>query len=155
MRMKEDHMKKGPLKPACNRQISIEEQFITHYSIHQITAEITTLPEHLEGFAPHYGKQSELIVADAEYGSKQNYELMEAKGITAFVKYNYCYMEQKRKHRQDPFSVQNLYSNQQEDFYVCPAGPKLRFIGHSTRLVPTDTAPKWVVIKLCDVRSVP
>lgn len=134
MRMKEDHMKNGQLKPAYNTQISTEDQFITHYSIHQTTADTTTLPEHLEGFESHYGKQSEQLVADAGYGSEQNYELMEGKDITAFVKYNYFHMEQKRKHKQDPFSVQNLYYNQQEDFYVCPAGQKLHFIGHATRV---------------------
>ncbi|WP_212995097.1 IS1182 family transposase [Elizabethkingia argenteiflava] len=134
MRMKEDLMKNGQLKPAYNTQISTEEQFITHYSIHQTTADTTTLPRHLEGFESHYGRQSALIVADAGYGSEQNYELMERKGITAFVKYNYFHMEQKRKHSQDPFSVQNLYYNQQEDFYVCPAGQKFSFIGHATRV---------------------
>lgn len=134
MRMKEDHMKNGQLKPAYNTQISTEEQFITHYSIHQTTADTTTLPEHLEGFESHYGKQSESIVADAGYGSEQNYELMERQEMTAFVKYNYFHMEQKRKHKQDPFSVQNLYYNQQDDFYVCPAGQKLSFIGHTARV---------------------
>jgi transposase len=134
MRMKEDHMKNGQLKPAYNTQISTEDQFITHYSIHQTTADTTTLLEHLEGFESHYGKQSEQLVADAGYGSEQNYELMEKQGITAFVKYNYFHVEQKRKHKQDPFSVQNLYYNQQDDYYVCPAGQKLSFIGHATRV---------------------
>ena len=133
MRMKEDHMKNGQLKPAYNTQISTEDQFITHYSIHQTTADTTTLPEHLEGFESYYGKQSETLVADAGYGSEQNYELMEGQNITAFVKYNYFHMEQKRKHKKDPFSVQNLYYNAQEDFYICPAGQKLSFIGHATR----------------------
>lgn len=133
MRMKEDHMKNGQLKPAYNTQISTEDQFITHYSIHQTTADTTTLPEHLEGFESHYGKQSETLVADAGYGSEQNYELMEGKDITAFVKYNYFHMEQKRRHKQDPFSVQNMYYNDQQDFYICPAGQKLSFVGHATR----------------------
>ncbi len=134
MRMKEDHMKNGQLKPAYNTQISTEEQFITHYSIHQTTADTTTLPEHLEGFESRYGKQSESIVADAGYGSEQNYELLEGQDITAFIKYNYFHMEQKRKHKQDPFSVQNLYYNDQEDFYVCPAGQKLSFVGQTTKV---------------------
>ena len=134
MRMKEDHMKNGQLKPAYNTQISTEEQFITHYSIHQTTADTTTLPEHLEGFESRYAKQSESIVADAGYGSEQNYELLEGQDITAFIKYNYFHMEQKRKHKQDPFSVQNLYYNDQEDFYVCPAGQKLSFVGQTTKV---------------------
>jgi len=35
MRMKEDHMKNGQLKPAYNVQISTENQFITHFGIYQ------------------------------------------------------------------------------------------------------------------------
>jgi hypothetical protein len=35
-------------------------------------------------------------VADAGYGSEQNYEFMENTGIEAFVKYNYFHKEQKR-----------------------------------------------------------
>jgi transposase len=31
MRMKENHLKNGRLKPACNLQISTENQFLTHY----------------------------------------------------------------------------------------------------------------------------
>jgi len=34
MRMKEDHMKNGQLKPAYNPQISTENQIIVHYTIH-------------------------------------------------------------------------------------------------------------------------
>lgn len=34
MRMKDDHMQNGQLKPAYNTQISTENQFITHVSIH-------------------------------------------------------------------------------------------------------------------------
>ena len=48
MRMKDDHMKNGQLKPAYNAQISTENQFITQYSIHQTTADTVTLASHLE-----------------------------------------------------------------------------------------------------------
>src|SRR5690606_39708634 len=50
MRLKDDHMQNGQLKPAYNTQISTEEQFITHYSIHQSAGDTTTLKDHLEGF---------------------------------------------------------------------------------------------------------
>ncbi len=35
MRMKEDHMKNGQLKPGYNLQVGTEDQFITGFSIHQ------------------------------------------------------------------------------------------------------------------------
>lgn len=125
MRMKDDHMKNGQLKPAYNAQISTENQFITQYSIHQTTADTVTLASHLDSFEAQYQRQSEEIVADAGYGSEQNYELREEKGITPYVKYNYFHMEQKRKQQANPFLVQNLFYNAQEDFFVCPAGQKL------------------------------
>jgi hypothetical protein len=50
MRLKDDHMQNGQLKPAYNTQISTDNQFITHYSIHQTTSDTTTLEEHLNGF---------------------------------------------------------------------------------------------------------
>ena len=133
MRMKDDHMKNGQLKPAYNAQISTENQFITQYSLHQTTADTVTLASHLDSFEAQYQRQSEEIVADAGYGSEQNYELMEGKGIVSYVKYNYFHMEQKRKQQTNPFLVQNLFYNAQEDFLVCPAGQKLTFRNHAER----------------------
>lgn len=133
MRMKDDHMKNGQLKPAYNTQISTENQFITQYSIHQTTTDTVTLESHLESFESQYRTQSKEVVADAGYGSEQNYELMEGKGITSYVKYNYFHMEQKRKQRNNPFLVQNLYYNPQEDFFVCPAGQRLTLWKHAER----------------------
>jgi len=133
MRLKDDHMQNGQLKPAYNTQISTEEQFITHYSIHQTAGDTTTLPAHLEGFQQAYQTQSEAIVADAGYGSEENYELMEAKGIDAYVKYNYFHKEQKRKQQSNPFLVQNLYYNEKGDFFVCPIGQRLNKTGTGKR----------------------
>jgi transposase len=133
MRMKEDHMKNGQLKPGYNTQISTEEQFITHYSIHQTTADTTTLESHLQSFEDTYKQQSSEVVADAGYGSEQNYELMEAKGIDAYVKYNYFHLEQKRKVKNNPFSVANLFYNDKEDFFVCPSGQRLLNTGTGKR----------------------
>lgn len=134
MRMKEDHMKNGQLKPAYNPQISTENQFITHYSIHQTTGDTTTLRHHLESFGQLYNKQSQTVVADAGYGSEENYEFMEQKGIEAFVKYNYFHMEQKRSIRKNIFLPQNLYYNKEQDYFVCPMGQHLTKKGTGTRI---------------------
>ena len=97
MRTKEDHMMNGQLKACYNPQISTENQYITHYSIHQTPGDTTTLVGHLELFESYYGYQSNVVVADAGYGSEENYEYLEEKGIEAYVKYNYFHLEQKRK----------------------------------------------------------
>lgn len=134
MRLKDDHMQNGQLKPAYNVQISTENQFITHYSIHQTAVDTTTLKEHLESFEDHYHTQSKEVVADAGYGSEENYELLEEKSIEAYVKYNYFHKEQKRSYKQNPFLVSALYYNSLHDFYVCPMGQRMECVGKGKRV---------------------
>src|SRR5699024_3634548 len=42
MRMKDDHMRNGQLKPAYNVQISTENQIVIHYTLHQKTNDLHT-----------------------------------------------------------------------------------------------------------------
>lgn len=130
MRMKEDRMKNGQLKPGYNVQISTENQFITHATIHQKPTDTTTLPEHLTTFEDVYGQTTKVISADAGYGSQANYEFLEVKNIKGYVKYNYFHYDQKIKVKNNPFLVQNLFYNAQEDFYVCPIGQRMEKYDH-------------------------
>ncbi|WP_376777116.1 transposase [Flavobacterium covae] len=132
--MKEDHMRNGQLKPAYNPQISIENQFITHVSIHQTTNDTNTLESHLNSFDENYNRQSKEVVADAGYGSEENYEMLKNKQIEPFVKYNYFHAKQKKKLKENPFLVQNLFYNQQYDFYICPMRQKIENIGTGKRI---------------------
>ena len=133
MRMKEDHMKNGQLKPAYNIQISTEEQFLTNFSLHQRAGDTATLEPHLEQFKDLYQKQSDTVVADAGYGSEQNYEYAENENIEAYIKYNYFHAEQKKKYKQNLFLPANLYYNAEQDFLVCPIGQKMYCIGTQKR----------------------
>ncbi len=132
MRLKDDHLQSGQLKPSYNAQISTENQFLTHYSIHQTTVDTTTLEGHLDGFEQRYEMQSTEVIADAGYGSEENYEMLEGKNIDGYVKYNYFHKEQSRSWKNNPFIVQNLHYNAQEDYYVCPMGQKMQNIGKKT-----------------------
>lgn len=96
MRMKEDHMKNGQLKPAYNVQISTKNQFITHFGIYQRPGDTSLLIPYIEAFKQCYGLDrltSHTVIADAGYGSEQNYEYMAQERITGYVKYNYFHME--------------------------------------------------------------
>lgn len=131
MRMKEDHMGNGQLKPAYNVQISTENQIITHFGIYQRPGDTALLLPYIKAFKQRYGLDgltSHTVIADAGYGSEQNYEYMEQEGITGYVKYNYFHMEQKRKFKQNMFLPQNLFYNGELDFMVCPMGQRMNFI---------------------------
>ena len=95
MRMKEDHMRNGQLKAAYNLQISTNKQFILHYSIHPNPTDTKTLESHLKGFEDSYHKVPKELVADAGYGSEENYNLLKNKKIKPYVKYNYFRKDQK------------------------------------------------------------
>lgn len=133
MRMKEDAMLNGQLKPGYNVQISTENQFITNFGIYQRPADTLTMISYLESFKNRYGMQSEEIVADSGYGSEENYEYMFSNGMTPYVKYNMFHVEQRRVYRNNPFRVSNLFYNPQDDFYVCPMGQKMKFIRQEKR----------------------
>lgn len=133
MRMKEDAMLNGQLKPGYNVQISTENRFITNFGIYQRPADTLTMVGYLESFKARYGMQSEEIVADSGYGSEENYEYMFRNGMTPYVKYNMFHVEQRRGYRNNPFRVSNLFYNPDEDFYVCPMGQKMRFIRQEKR----------------------
>lgn len=133
MRMKEDAMLNGQLKPGYNVQMSTENQFITNFGIYQRPTDTLTMISYLESFRSRYGVQSDEIVADSGYGSEENYEYMFSNGMVPYVKYNMFHVEQRRKYRDDPFRVSNLFYNPREDFYVCPMGQRIRFTRQEKR----------------------
>ena len=86
MRMKEDYMKNGQLKPGYNPQISINKQFILNYTLHQCAGDTSTYPLHMDDFHSLYGRYPDVSVCDAGYGSEENYLYAFKHGIEAFIK---------------------------------------------------------------------
>ena len=137
MRMKEDHMKNGQLKPGYNLQISTNEQFILNYTIHQTTTDYSTLEPHLNQFYDLYHLLPQELCADAGYGSEENYELLKKKEIEGYVKFNYFHKEQTKKWKEDAFKPANLYYNPEQDCYYCPMGQPMKPIGQHKRTTST------------------
>jgi transposase len=135
MRMKEDHMLNGQLKPGYNFQISTQDQFILNYSLHQTTNDYQTLSSHIDGYEALYQQKPKAIVADAGYGSDENYSLLKAKGIEAYIKYNTFDKEQKEGIK--AFSNDTLYYNEQDNCLICPIGQQMRHIGDGQRVTAT------------------
>jgi transposase len=97
MRMKDDHMQNGQLKPGYNIQISTNTQFIVNYTAAQTTADTTTFKDHLTEHQDSFNQTPETLTADAGYGSEENYQALEDNEIEGFVKYNYFHKEQRKK----------------------------------------------------------
>lgn len=108
MRMKEDAMLNGQLKPGYNVQIGTENRFILGYTLHLNPTDTKTMISHLKQVERGLGKIPHDIVADAGYGSEENYEYLEEKGLAGYVKYNKFDWEKKKKNRDNPFLTEHF-----------------------------------------------
>lgn len=72
-------------------------------------------------------------MADAGYGSEENYEYLENNDVEAYVKFNYFHKEQSKKWQENPAKLENLYYNEQQDCYICPMGQKMNLVKESRR----------------------
>jgi transposase len=134
MRMKEDHMENGQLKPGYNVQVSSSNQYVVNYTVHSNPTDTTTLIPHLEQLRTDYDALPEELTADAGYGSEQNYEHLEQCGITAYVKYGSFDRDQHEATRaKQPFSQDKLYYNDVQDYFICPMGQRMENAGTITK----------------------
>lgn len=129
MRMKEDHMMNGQLKPGYNIQIGTENNYIVGYTIHPNPTDTKTLIPHLKHLEEKLGTLPENIVADAGYGSEENYEYLEEKELGTYVKYNKFHWEKKKKNRDNPYLTDNLEYDEKNNEYICPEGRKMQLVG--------------------------
>jgi transposase len=139
MRMKEDHMQNGQLKPGYNVQVSSSNQYIVNYTLHPNPTDTKTLPSHINAHQELYKQLPSSLTADAGYGSEENYVMLENNNIEAFVKYNMFDKQQKTvKVDKYPFSKDKLYYNTEHDYYICPMGQKMEFIGKRNQKTETE-----------------
>lgn len=139
MRMKEDHMMNGQLKPGYNVQISSESQYVIHYSIHQQTNDLHTLKPHLKTYTYLYGRLPEELTADAGYGSEENLKYLAENNIEGYVKYNTFDKEEKtykskKKSSTESLSRNELHYNSEGDYYICPTGQRMEKVRNSKHI---------------------
>jgi hypothetical protein len=125
MRMKEDHLGNGQLKPAYNVQIGTENGFVVGYDLFPNPTDAKALKPHLRRQAKRLGVKPKVVIADAGYGSEENYAYLENRRAKAVVKYNTWRKERSRKWHGDIFKTENWEYNKKEKYYVCPNERKL------------------------------
>jgi transposase len=121
-------MKNDALEAAYNVQLSSENQFVTNFSVSQNASDTATFPEHFEKIVERGEKYiPQNNVADAAYGSEENYTLLEKYGVGNYLKYNSFFQDTKGGNK-NPFHKDHFKYNQEKDFYVCPKGSELHFV---------------------------
>lgn len=155
MRMKEDHMQNGQLKPGYNVQLGTENQFILGYSLHQRPTDTRCLIPHLEQVKKQWGCLPETVIADAGYGGEENYAYLEQQGCEALVKYSSFYREQTKAWQTNPGKLENWVYEEEKDRWICPAGQKLTFVRESQSQTDSGYAVKLRVYRSSNCEGCP
>jgi len=134
MRMKEDPMKNGQLKPGYNLQVASQNQFSLYYQLFQNPTDTRTLipfVTHITNQSPHVVRW---IVADAGYGSENNYQVLTDNfELHYLIPYGMYEKEQKRSYHKERRRVSNWAYDEKNDEYTDFDGIKFTFHNYSTR----------------------
>ena len=130
MRMKEDHMLNGQLKPAYNVQIGVENYFIVHGYISNDRTDYNTLFPVLEKHKKAFEIELEEVTADSGYCSEKNLLYLKKNDINSYIKLQ---DHEKRKTRAYKEAIGKYYNMktvifEDEQVYICHDGRELRHL---------------------------
>ena len=130
MRMKEDHMLNGQLKPAYNVQIAVENYFIVHGYVSSDRTDYNTLIPVLEKHKNAFGSILEEVTADSGYCSEKNLLYLKRNEISSYIKLQDHEKRKTRAYSEDISKYYNMRTGifEDEQFYICHAGRELRHL---------------------------
>jgi len=124
MHMKEDHMRNSQLKPGYNVQIGVSNEYIMVIEAYQNGSDQKTFQPVLEKYNIMYNKYPLYPVADAGYGSFDNYSYCIEKGMELYQKYGMWSKERELKFKKLIYKQENFRQDKQGN-YICPNNKKL------------------------------
>ena len=121
MRMKENHMLNGQLKPAYNVQIAVENYFIVHSYVSNDRTDYNTLIPVLEKHQGAFGDLLEAVTADSGYCSEKNLMYLKDKGIRSYIKLQDHEKRKTRAYKEEIGKYYNMTYAVYEDepYYIC------------------------------------
>jgi len=125
MRMKEDAMGNGQLKPGYNLQHGVDSEYIVWLTLGDQPTDTTTLIPFLQGMEKFLEFKYIKIAADAGYESEENYVYIQKNGQISFIKPANYEISKTRKYKNDISRIENMEYNEAGDYYVCKNEKKL------------------------------
>ena len=127
MRMKEDAMGNGQLKPAFNLQHGVDSEYIVWLTIGPQPTDTTTLIPFLKEAEEYLAFKYQKIIADAGYESEENYVFLDQNQQLAFIKPSNYEISKKRTYKNDISRIENMDYDENSDSYICKNGKQLSF----------------------------
>ena len=127
MRMKRDYMGNDQLLPAYNVQIGVADEYIAVMDVQQYRSDMDCFVPLIEKFHRYYGIYPRYPVADAGYGSYNNYLYCLEHGMEKCMKFPlYKKITTDEKYRDDPYRAENFRIDDDGNM-ICPNGKKMIF----------------------------
>lgn len=133
MRLKEDAMLNGQLKPAYNLQHAVDAQYITWLDVCALPTDVSTLVPFLKDMESHLGFKYKEVVADAGYESEEAYVFLEENEQLSYIKPQNYEISKTRKYKEDISRRENMAYNREEDVYTCSNGRKLTAVSEKKK----------------------
>ena len=128
MRIKTDYMGNDQLLPAYNVQIGVADEYIAVVDVNHYRSDMDCFVPLMEHFKQTYGFYPKYPVADAGYGSYNNYIFCEQNGIEKYMKFPMFKKETKdQKYHEDPFRAVNFRIDEQ-GVMRCPNDKAFHFL---------------------------
>ena len=128
MRIKSDYMGNDQLLPAYNVQIGVADEFIAVIDVNQYRSDMDCFVPLMEEFHEVYGAYPKYPVADAGYGSFNNYIYCEQHGMEKYMKFPMYKKETKdKKYHTNPFRPINFRVDENGTIR-CPNDRAFKFI---------------------------
>ncbi len=127
MRIKTDYMGNDQLLPAYNMQVAVCDEYVAALDVKQYASDMDCFIPLMEKFNTIYGQYPKYPIADAGYGSYNNYLYCEQHGMEKFMKFTMFEKETKNeKYRNNPYRAVN-FPQDKDGNLVCPNGKKFKF----------------------------
>ena len=128
MRIKRDYMGNDQLLPAYNIQLAICDEYIAVMDIKRYASDMECFVPLMEKFKSVYGFYPPYPVADAGYGSYNDYLYCEEKGMGKYMKFTMFKKETTdAKYRDDEFRAVN-FRRDEDGNLICPNGRKFVYL---------------------------
>ena len=128
MRMKRDYMGNDQLLPGYNIQLGICDEYIAVCDIKQYASDMDCFQPLMNRFNAVYGHYPRYPVADAGYGSFDNYLFCEEHGMKKYMKFTMFKKEtEDSKYLNDPYRAVNFPINE-NGHPVCPNGKEFHYL---------------------------
>ena len=127
MRVKRDYMGNDQLLPAYNMQVAVCDEYIATLDIQQYASDMDCFIPLIEKFNKQYNQYPKYPVADAGYGSYNNYLYCEQHNMEKYMKFTMFEKETKdEKYRNNPYRANN-FTRDEKGNLICPNGKKFKF----------------------------